>query len=120
VVEPASSTTIDCSDANFNPGSPCTGGLNDVGSESPNGDGRWGHADLAGNVWEWILDYYKSPYAIVQCDDCADLSSGGIRVIRGGTFYDGPDYMAASYRHDYSQTGHNPLFGVRCARAPQP
>jgi formylglycine-generating enzyme required for sulfatase activity len=116
---PATSTTIDCSYVNFNPGPPCAGALNDVGSESPKGDGKWGHADLAGNVWEWILDFYKSPYANAQCSDCADLSSGGIRVIRGGTFYDGSSYMAASYRHDYSQTGHNPLFGVRCARSPK-
>jgi formylglycine-generating enzyme required for sulfatase activity len=115
---PASSTDISCADANYNPGTPCTGALNDVGSESPKGDGKWGHADLAGNVWEWILDYYAAPYAIQQCTDCADLASGGIRVIRGGTFFDGADLMAVSYRHNYSQTGHSPLFSVRCARAP--
>jgi formylglycine-generating enzyme required for sulfatase activity len=115
---PASSTNIDCSYANFNPGSPCSGALNDVGSESPKGDGKWGQADLAGNVWEWILDWFASPYANAQCTDCADLTTGGIRVIRGGTFYDGASYMAASYRHNYSQSGHSPLFGVRCARTP--
>jgi formylglycine-generating enzyme required for sulfatase activity len=115
---PATSSGISCANANYNPGTPCSGALNDVGSESPAGDGKWGHADLAGNVWEWILDYYANPYANKQCNDCADLSSGGIRVIRGGTFADDASYMVASYRHDYSQNGHSPLFGVRCARTP--
>jgi sulfatase modifying factor 1 len=116
---PASSTSIDCADANYNPGSPCSSiGPNDVGSESPTGDGKWGQADLAGDLWEWQLDYFASPYAQANCHDCADLSSGGIRVIRGGTFNDDASFMATSYRHSYSQSGHNPLFGVRCARVP--
>jgi len=59
---PANSTTIDCSYANFGganfPTSACvapgTGTSNNVGSESPNGDGRYGQTDLAGNVWERV------------------------------------------------------------------
>jgi sulfatase modifying factor 1 len=117
---PPASTDIDCSHANFNPGPPCSSpmGLDAVGSQSPSGDGKFGQADLAGNVWEWQLDFFASPYAEAQCNDCADLASGGIRVIRGGTYADDASLMAASYRHNYSQTGHNALFGVRCARTP--
>ncbi|HEY5951509.1 MAG TPA: SUMF1/EgtB/PvdO family nonheme iron enzyme, partial [Kofleriaceae bacterium] len=59
---PATSLTIDCSYANFHPSTYCvndpTGGTNRVGSESPKGDGKWGHSDLAGNVWEWTLDAF--------------------------------------------------------------
>ena len=25
-------------------------------ARSPKGDGKWGHADMAGNVWEWVQD----------------------------------------------------------------
>src|SRR6185503_5212427 len=32
-----------------------------VGSRSPQGDGKWGQADLAGNVWEWTLDWGATP-----------------------------------------------------------
>jgi len=117
---PAMSTTIDCSYANFDPGPACSSpyGLEAVGSESPKGDGKYGQADAVGNLWEWQLDFFATPYAVSACNDCADLTSGGIRVIRGGTFADDASFMATSYRHNYSQTGHNPLFGVRCARAP--
>jgi formylglycine-generating enzyme required for sulfatase activity len=64
---PASSLTIDCSYTNYYNGSTecvgtANGAVNRVGSESPKGDGRWGQADLAGNVDEWTLDWYTSPY----------------------------------------------------------
>src|SRR5439155_1159714 len=63
---PASSLTIDCSYANYEPADFCvkpgTGAVNRVGSESPNGDGKWGQADLGGNVYEWTLDSHASAY----------------------------------------------------------
>jgi sulfatase modifying factor 1 len=117
---PATSTTIDCSYVNYDPGPACSSpfGLNAVGSESPKGDGKFGQADVVGNVWEWQLDYFATPYPQVPCNDCANLTAGTIRSIRGATYGDDATYMAVSYRHNYSQTGHVPLFGVRCARAP--
>ncbi|HEY8039661.1 MAG TPA: SUMF1/EgtB/PvdO family nonheme iron enzyme, partial [Polyangiaceae bacterium] len=77
-----------------------------------------GQADLVGNVWEWTLDFYADPFAQATCTDGADLTSGGIRSIRGGTCFDDASFMAVSYRHNYGQSGHSPLFGVRCARTP--
>ncbi len=52
------------------------------------GAGAWGQLDLAGSVWEWVLDYsagYGSP-----CTDCADLTSSNSRVDRGGGFCERP------------------------------
>ena len=76
---PPSSLTIDCSYANYDNGTaycvnPPHGAVNRVGTESPTGDGRWGQADLGGNVWEWTLDWLASPYTI-PCMDCADLDA---------------------------------------------
>jgi formylglycine-generating enzyme required for sulfatase activity len=72
-----------------------------------------------GNGWEWQLDYFATPFVHAQCTDCADLTSGGSRAARGGAFSDDASAMAVSYRRELPETGHSPLFGVRCARAPR-
>ena len=133
-----SSTTIDCSYANYfinsPPGTYCVigpnGAANRVGSESPKGDGRWGQADLAGNLLEWNLDWYNTPYPS-SCDDCANLSPATRRVNRGGAFfsYDAPPppagregegvtYVRVASRTSNESTFRNSGIGVRCARAP--
>ena len=112
---PAGSTTIDCTVANYRDcTNPPDGSAHRVGNESPKGDSLWGQADLAGNVWEWTLDNYQTPYA-TPCDDCAFIIESTLRVTRGGSFRtDVPDlrtgsrlYVPAANRFDY---------GVRCAR----
>lgn len=45
----------------------------------PNGAGRWGHFELAGNVAEWVLDASGAKDTIVlptPCNDCANLVPG--------------------------------------------
>jgi sulfatase modifying factor 1 len=122
---PAGSTTIDNSHASYNDGTDCVGDglpgcmqtdLVPVGSK-PAGDGRWGQADLAGNVFEWTLDYYATPYA-VPCDDCANLA-GVDRIARGGAF----SYPASCVRtaSRFCNMPHPPtnrveVVGARCAR----
>src|SRR5262249_26405726 len=103
---PAASTIIDCSYANYYPGAYCTnnptGGVNRVGFESPKGDGRWTHSDLAGNVWEWVLDWYVNPYPNPQaCNDCANLNPSAGRVIRGGGFNNDVPYLRPASRIIY-------------------
>src|SRR5262249_51625026 len=83
---PPSDLTINCSYANYNNGTtacvnPPAGGANRVGSE-PYGDGKWGQADLGGNVYEWILDGYADPFSIDPCDDCAELTATSDRGFR--------------------------------------
>src|SRR5688572_5680587 len=60
--------------------------VNRVGSESPKGDGMWAHSDLAGNVYEWTLDYHSLVYPI-SCNDCANLTPSTGRILRGGSFF---------------------------------
>jgi sulfatase modifying factor 1 len=88
-----------------------------VGSKSPTGDGKWGHSDLAGNVWEWALDWY-APYSTEQCNDCANLSIKDYRIFRGGGFTDTQSTLLTYERHYDSPTERYDTVGARCARSP--
>jgi formylglycine-generating enzyme len=93
------------------------GRLAAVGS-SPTGAGRWGQEDLAGSVWEWVLDAYASDwYARGTCSDCANLMEPtSERVARGGAYVGAvPDRRAAA-RNPLAPTARAETRGVRCAR----
>jgi formylglycine-generating enzyme required for sulfatase activity len=86
-----------------------------VGSK-PAGRGRFGQADLGGNVWEWARDTFASPYASTSCSDCVDLSKGANRVIRGGSFYGTSATLLASGRSQGVAATRYYTVGIRCAR----
>jgi formylglycine-generating enzyme required for sulfatase activity len=119
---PASSLDIDCSYANYYNGTefctnPPMGAVNRVGSESPTGDGKYAQADLAGNVWEWTLDWYQSPFES-PCNDCAYLTPASNRVFRGGGFLVDASFLRGAHRS--VDTPDNRVYnkGARCARTP--
>jgi len=81
----------------------------------PAGNGRWGHADLSGNVWEWVLDCLGE--APMPCNDCANLRDPTSRLNRGGGL-DNPDtYLSSAYNgSDMHPDESTPEVGARCAR----
>jgi formylglycine-generating enzyme len=120
--DPASSTTIDASYAVYgctgdgSAASQCaTGDILKVGSKSPSGDGLWGQADLAGNMWEWALDWYAGYTG--PCMDCANLVTASDRVVRGGSFDYGASLLLSSFRNNNDPSGSIGV-GARCARTP--
>ena len=60
-------------------------GLAPVGTAA-NGAGRWGQLDLAGQIWEWNLDW-KQTY-VNPCMDCVNLTKATYRIVRGDNFGD--------------------------------
>jgi formylglycine-generating enzyme required for sulfatase activity len=68
-----------------------------AGSYSPIGDSPCGAADMAGNVWEWTASLaYPYPYSTV--DGRENLTGGGARVARGGSFNDPPQMARTTHR----------------------
>jgi formylglycine-generating enzyme required for sulfatase activity len=109
---PPTSTTIDDSYAVYCGGS-CSSTQN-VGSKSPKGDGKWGQADLAGNLWEWTLDWYANYQT--SCSNCADLAAAPNRAIRGGDFGGNASNLRSASRGLYvDDKGY--FVGARCARS---
>lgn len=98
-------------------GPPCEGlqNLAPVGLRSA-GKSRWGQYDLAGNVWEWMQDAYAVPYAQIECVDCANLAKQDSRVVRGGSFLGGAEFLSNAIRNESSARRFS--IGVRCVRAP--
>jgi formylglycine-generating enzyme required for sulfatase activity len=116
---PPNALAVDCTYANYAPGGVgCSGGAGTVlrvGSDSPKGDGRWGHADLGGNAWEWVLDTWGT-YAN-PCTDCARLGAGTQHTMCGGDFHDVQASMRTGNRFMEPSTFRGTP-GIRCARAP--
>jgi formylglycine-generating enzyme required for sulfatase activity len=81
------------------------------------GNGRWGQSDLAGNVWEWNLDWNQSPY-VATCNNCTNITASSLRVFRGGSFNDLASFLPAASRGNGSPAYRSGTLGGRCARTP--
>lgn len=106
-----------------------SGACSDVSNIAPVGTaalgaGRWGQLDLAGNVYEWNLDYWDQWYAN-PCTDCADLTWSTsptvfmVRVARGSSFIRIPPSLLTPPNHTYAtEADRSEWIGFRCARTP--
>ncbi|HYP90009.1 MAG TPA: hypothetical protein VEQ59_17690 [Polyangiaceae bacterium] len=77
------------------------------------GNGKWGHADLQGNVFEFIADRIGGPPT--PCNDCAQLTgSSTTGLVRGGCFMDTQTSSLTNvYRGAIGITG-TTFSGARC------
>ena len=81
------------------------------------GAAYWGQLDMAGEVFEWNLDWY-APY-VDPCINCANLTSTTVRVIRGGNYGGVSLNLQAENRDFFEDPGdHDSVIGFRCARSP--
>jgi formylglycine-generating enzyme required for sulfatase activity len=86
-----------------------------VGGKLANG---YGLHDMAGNVYEWVNDWY-GPYQSSPQNNPTGPASGVYRVVRGGAWVSNPNYLRASNRSS-SVTPDSAYgnLGFRVARAP--
>lgn len=89
-----------------------------VGSYS-NGRSPLGLYDMAGNVMEWISDWYEPRY-YRQSPDVNPLGpvEGAFKALRGGSWLSGPDEVATTVRGSYDPTVARANLGFRCAANP--
>jgi len=99
----------------------CVGDTNEVGSYSA-GASAYGALDMAGNVWEWVADWYDGDYYSAYSLDGWPAnpmgpSVGWYRVLRGGSWYSysGWDLRAGNR---VQGNGTNSKTGFRCAYTP--
>lgn len=90
-----------------------------VGSIS-GGYNRFNQADLAGNVAEYVMDYFENGAFPLPCDDCAQLFVGnsfnGTYVVRGGAWSSAAAGLASTARDGGGLR--SSTVGFRCASPP--
>ncbi len=80
------------------------------------GASYWGQLDMAGEEWEWNLDWYAA--YVDPCADCAYLTTALTRVFRGGSFgVEALDLLPQNRLSGNPTSGYSGE-GFRCARTP--
>jgi len=103
-------------------GSYCFDDTTEIGSY-PSGASQYGALDMAGNVWEWVNDWYSgtyyssSPYA-----NPPGPTTGTYKVVRGGGWTHYWLQLHTAYRASSSPVDfpYDPGFGFRCASSEHP
>ena len=85
-----------------------------VGSFAANPNGL---LDMNGGVWEWVSDCWHNSYQGAPTDGQSwDAQGCNMRVIRGGSWREGNDYMLSSTRFKYSSSVRQSQNGFRVAK----
>lgn len=101
----------DCTLANIQG---CIGDTQAVGL-LPQGASPYGALDMAGNVWEWVADYYDDDYyAASPAENPTGPEKGNARALRGGSWDLAARHARADQRLFFNPAMTGIVFGFRC------
>jgi formylglycine-generating enzyme required for sulfatase activity len=82
----------------------------------PSGASPYGVLDMAGNVSEWVADWFDAGfYAISPSSNPTGPATGQFKGVRGGSWYSDDTFVLSAYRHWLEPEKTDVLIGFRCA-----
>ena len=90
-------------------------GITTISGSYPTGASPYGVLDMAGNVRQWVADWYQSDYYSVAPDrNPPGPATGTTKVLKGGGWNDPANYVRISSRLEHPPSSPGSNRGFRC------